>query len=345
MAKEDKNWIAHEPSTYSYLGRNDGCVNWMLLHREQQGFPPPTTLVLIGSGAIEPFTIAALPLASRSKIFAVEIDPRLVEIGQTIQQGIAVPWSTIAEKSQHPGVTNAQLTDKKRLSVGIDKLASLGSLINLGSGFNNEFFQVAKSVAERITYIPVDALSTLKSLDNIDVICDFFVQVNINKDNRQGIDYTRRMVTSAVVALSPNGSYILGDSGRNMSITLDHIDKTLDARLKVSSLIHVINQADKYSSSYYSILGKNGPFLTVQQTMEQNISNISDAFGLPVKKQVMTVSQLAKLVTSHVYFGFIENEDKKDGTVWYCPLPLKDTFGKLAPSPDKPFIEHIIFPK
>ena len=31
MTKEDRNWIAHEPSTYSYLGRNDGCVNWGII--------------------------------------------------------------------------------------------------------------------------------------------------------------------------------------------------------------------------------------------------------------------------------------------------------------------------
>jgi len=153
------------------------------------------------------------------------------------------------------------------------------------------------------------------------------------------------MVASAIAALSPNGNYILGDSGRNMPITLNHINKASDARLKVSALVHVVNHVGRYSSSYYSVLGKNSLSLANQQTMQQNISEISIKSGLPVKKQVMTVSQLAKLAASHVYFGFIENENQKDGIVWYCPLPLEETFGKLAPSEEKAFTEQIIFPK
>lgn len=343
--KEEKNWIAHEPSTYSYLGRNDSCVNWILTLRKQQGFHPPKILVLIGSGAIEPFTIAALPLALKSQIIAVEINPALVNLGQEIKSGEAISWPNIAKKTQHPGVLNTQLTDPIKLNLGIEKLESLGSLTNLGPGFNNEFFQVEKSVTERVSYIHADALSALKSLDNIEAICDFFVQVNINKNLKQGIDYTKRMVASIIGVLSPDGYYILGDSGRNMSITLDHIDKVSNAKLKVSALTHVVNQDGKYSSSYYSILGKDSQSIADQQIMEQNITNISDKYDLPVKKQVVTVGQLARLVHSHVYFGFIKNENNNDGTVWYSPLSQEEALVKLTPSKNKAFTDKIIFPK
>lgn len=346
MTKENPiKWIEHEQSTYTYLGRNDGCINWMLSYRKQKGLPPPKTIVLIGSGAIEPFTVAALPLASHSKILAVEINPDLVELGNTVRQGKAVAWSTVAEKSQHPDVINTQLTDLKRISAGMQKLASLGSLENLGDGFNSEFFQVASRITDRVSFIPIDALSAFTSLRDIDMIGDFFVQVNINKDQKYGISYTRRMVSSAIAALSSTGNYIVGDSGRNMPITLDHISKLPKSKLKISALVHVVNQSDKYSSSYYSVLGNTDLSSEVQKTMKQNISLISDNYRLPIEEQTITTAQLRKLVALHVYFGFIENTGNKNGTVWYCPLSIKDAFSALAPFADTPFTEPIIFPK
>lgn len=345
MAKEDKNWIAHEPSTYSYLGRNDGCVNWMLYYREQEGLPFPETIVLIGPGAIEPFTIAALPLALRSQIVAIEINPDLVELAKTIQEGRAVPWSTVAEKTQHPGIVNTQLTDPEKLRVGMEKMALLGSKTNLGLGFNNDFFQVVDSVTNRVTYIPTDALAALRSLTNMDMICDFFVQVNINKDP-EGTDYTRQMIKAAIEALSSEGNYIIGDSGRNMPTTLSHIAEEPNARLNVSALVHVVNQEGKHSSSYYSVLGRRSMRSeTIQQTMRKNIGDIARKFNLPITEQIITIDQLAQLSASHVYFGFIENEGGKNGIVWYCPLPQKDTLIKLAPSNDEVFTDQIVFPK
>lgn len=346
MAKEDKNWIAHEPSTYSYLGRNDGCVNWMLSYREQEGLPFPKTIVLIGSGAIEPFTIAALPLALQSQIVAVEINPDLVELAKIIQKGGAVPWSTVAEKTQHPGVVNTQLTDPEKLRVGMEKLSLLGSKASLGLGFNNEFFQVVNSVTNRVTYIPTDALTALKSLTNMDMICDFFVQVNINKDPEKGTDYTRQMIKVAIGALSSEGNYIIGDSGRNMPITLSHVAEEPDARLDVSALVHVINLEGKHSSSYYSVLGRRSMRSeTIRQTMRKNIADVARKFNLPITEEIITIDQLAQLSTSHVYFGFIENESGKNGIVWYCPLPQKDTLIRLAPSKDEVFTDQIVFPK
>jgi len=346
MVAENKNWIAHEPSTYSYLGRNDGCVNWMLINREQKGLPSPKKIALIGSGIIEPFTIAALPLALQSQIIAVEIDPKLVELARIIKNGDGIPWSDIAKKTQHPGVVNTQLTNPDRLTMGRNKLASLGSLRNLGPNFTNDVFQVESSVGDRVTYIPIDALSALKSLSNIDMICDFFVQVNINKDQEKGIDYTRQMVKAALAALSPEGNYIIGDSGRNIPITLSHISERTNAVLNVSALVHAVNQMDKYSSSYYSVLGRKKMKPTIiRQTMKKNIDDIVNKFGLPLTEQTITIDQLAELSASHVYFGFLGNEDDNSGTVWYCPLPQKDTLAKLAPSKDIAFTDQIVFPK
>ncbi len=346
MNKENLiEWNEHEQSTYTYIGRNDSCVNWMLSYRKQKGLPPPKTILFIGSGAIEPFTVAALPLASRSEILAVEINPDLVELGDTVRQDKAVAWSTVAEKSQHPDVINAQLTDPKKLSASMQKLASLGSLGNLGNGFNSEFFRVAKNITDRVTFIPTDALSAFTSLKDIDIIGDFFVQVNINKDLNQGIDYTNRLVAAAVSALSPEGSYVIGDSGRNMPITLNHIATNPDARLNMSSLVHVINQEGKYSSSYYSVVGKrNVNSFSIKQAARHNIKDIAQRFNLFIKEESVTVDQLAQLITSHLYFGFVGDEDN-NGTVWYSQESIGETLSKLASKTSPEFSEQIIFPK
>lgn len=339
-------WIEHEQSTYTYLGRNDSCVNWMLSYRKEKGLPAPKTIVLIGSGAVEPFTIAALPLASSSKILAVEINLDLVELGNTVRQGKSVTWPVVAEQSQHPDVINTQLTDPRRLSAGIQKLASLGSLRNLGSGFNSKFFRVANDIADRVTFIPTDGLSALTSLKDIDIIGDFFVQVNINKDSNRGIEYTNRLVASAVAALSPEGSYLIGDSGRNMPITLNHIAANPDVRLNMSSLVHVVNREGKYSSSYYSAVGRHKVnSSSIKQSTRHNIKDISQRFSLPVKEEAVTIHQLAQLIASHLYFGFIGNKINDNGTVWYSPESIIKTLNRLAPKTNLTFAEQIIFPK
>ena len=346
MNKEKIKWIEHEQSTYTYLGRNDGCVNWILSYRKEKGLPAPKTIVLIGSGVIEPFTIAALPLASSSKILAVEINLSLVDLGNTVRQGKSVTWSAVAEQSQHPDVVNTQLTDPRGLSTGMQKLASLGSLRNLGSGFNSKFFRVANDITDRVTFMSTDALSALTSLKDMDIIGDFFVQVNINKDSNRGIEYTNRLVAAAVAALSPEGSYLIGDSGRNMPTTLNHIATNPDARLVISSLSHVVNQEGDYSSSYYSAVGRHKVnSSSIKQATKHNIRNIAQRFNLSIKEETATVDQLVQLIASHLYLGFIGNKINNNGTVWYSQESIIETLNRLASKTSHTFAEQIIFPK
>jgi len=92
-------------------------------------------------------------------------------------------------------------------------------------------------------------------------------------------------------------------------------------------------------------LGKDNKSIADEQIVDQNISFISDKYDLPVKKEVVTVEQLAKLVHSNVFFGFIRNKNDNSGIVWYSSLSQEETLAKLTSSKNKEFTDKIIFPK
>lgn len=344
---ESKKWIAHDPSTYSYLARNDNCVNWVLQNRQEKGIPRPGTIALIGSGAIEPFTVAALPLADSSNVLAIEIDSALVNLGEEIKKGEAIPWVVVAEKSQHPGVLNTQLADPIKLKIGIQRLTSLGSLSVLGPQLNDQFFHVDESVAQRVRFLSTDALTALNSMTDIDMICDFFVQVNINKQGVAGEDYTRRMVEAAIKAMAHEGVYVIGDSGRNLPITLSHLSNTSDASLTISALTHAFGANGKFSSSYYSLIEKNPKGnIEARETVERTVEDISSKYKIPIERRTVDVPELREIATNHLYLAFISGNlhGKQDGFAWFCPLSIEEALNKLIPTGKEQFT-GVIFEK
>lgn len=198
----ETRWLQHEPSTYSYLGRNDAAVSWLLEQKSKVGHSPSRTIVILGSGMIEPFTVAALPEAHNAQVIAVEIEKDLVDLGNEIKSGKKTSWSEVAEVSRHPGTQNSHLLDVKRIQKGLITLRKLGSLNTLGDGVTEETFQVPESLASRITFVNSDSLSAVKTLDDLDLICDFFVHTNINKSGEEGVSYTRVLIEEAVERLS-----------------------------------------------------------------------------------------------------------------------------------------------
>jgi len=343
MQTENKpNWAKHEPSTYSYVGRNDQSVDWVLRRREVSNFPPCKKIVILGSGVIEPFTIAAIPGAETAEVIAVEIEGDLVGLGQRIKAGESISWQEIANFSRHPGTNNSQLLQPSRIKKGLEKLRQAGSLSLLGAGVNQDTFQIPQSVTDRVRFVNADSLSGIQGLSDVDLICDFFVQTNINKSGEDGLNYTRELIKTAVAKLSHQGIYLIGDSGYNHPNTLRHISQIAEAQIGAGSLVHVINKGDRFSSSYYIALTKREFVSAVdREQVDQKMASLNHQHGLDIKQEIQSTAELADDVERVLYFAYMSVDGQL--TTWSTEMMLPQALLHLT-QVDQDFGETILFP-
>ncbi len=342
-SSERTPWLQHELSTYSYLGRNDAAVNWLLQQRTKNGLSPCRNIVILGSGMIEPFTIAALPEAKDAQIIAVEIEGNLVDLGNRIKSGVTATWEEIAAISRHPGTQNTQLLNVERIRNGLQKLRTLNSLELLGSGVSETTFQIPQEIASRVTFINHDSLSALEEVSEANVICDFFVQTNINKSGESGIAYTRELVEQAFARLAKDGVYLIGDTGYNHQHTLNHIAQLAEARISAGSLVHIINKGDSFSSSWYLAVSRGDLFAAedIAQVRER-VEALADSNQLEIHEVRQTVGELADDINRVLYLAFISQD--RELISWATASPLTQALLHLTSGAESEFGETIIFP-
>jgi len=343
LHRSELPWLQHEPSTYSYLGRNDAAVNWLLQQREEIGLAMCKKIIILGSGMIEPFAIAALPQAAQAEIIAVEIEKDLVELGHRVRSGESITWEEVASISRHPGSSNRQLLEKNRIKKGLNQLKELGSLDLLGSGVTEESFQVSEQLSSRVTFINRDSLSALEELDEADLICDFFVQTNINKSGDRGVAYTRKLIEEAVASLSSQGMYLIGDTGYNHHHTLGHIAGLALATINAGSLVHIVNKDNNFSSSWYLAISR-GDLLGSDKVdgIRERIASLANETGLEIREVRHTYAELASNINQALYLAYLA--DKEGLITWSTVSPLPQALLHLARDPESEFGETIIFP-
>lgn len=339
----ETRWLQHEPSTYSYLGRNDAAVSWLLQQKLRSGHTSSRTIVILGSGMIEPFTIAALPEAQNSHVIAVELEKDLVALGNELKSGRRASWSEVAAVSKHPGTQNSQLLDVRRIQKGLNTLGKLGSLDSFGGIVTTEAFQVPQDLADRVTFMNSDSLSAIKTLSDLDLICDFFVQTNINKSGEEGVNYTRTLVEEAVERLSTQGVYLIGDTGYNHRHTLSHIAGLAEARINAGSLVHIINKGSNFSSSWYLAVSK-GELLGSDEIggIRTRVDALAKTHDLEVQEVRLTNHELALRIDQNLYLAYLA--DAEGLITWSSVDPLPQALLHLAQKPEDEFGETIIFP-
>ncbi len=336
-------WLQHESSTYTYVGRNDVAVNWVLQQKEKIGHNPCKKIIILGSGVIEPFTIAALPQAQHAQVIAVEIESDLVDLGNQIKSGKKVSWEEVAQLSRHPETINNQLLEAERIKKGLEKLKTLGSFHLLGKGVSVDSFQVPPALASRVSFVNSDSLTALRDLQDADVICDFFVQTNINKSGSSGITYTQELVAQAIKSLSESGTYLIGDTGYNHQNTLSHMATLAEARINAGSLVHIINKGDSFSSSWYIAISR-GELLTSDDIthIRERVEALAQSTGLEIQEVRHTISELATDVNRVLYLAYVASE--KEVIAWSTVDPLSQALLRLAGKPEDEFGATIVFP-
>ncbi|HYD34993.1 MAG TPA: hypothetical protein VD999_02910 [Vitreimonas sp.] len=336
-------WLQHEPSTYSYIGRNDAAVNWLLSQKEKTRQSACKTIIILGSGMIEPFTIAALPRAREAQIVAVEIEESLVKLGNKVKAGEKVTWEQVAGVSRHPGTHNHQLLELGRVQQGLSRLRGLGSLEALGEGVDESTFHVSQQLRDRVTFVNSDSLSGLKSLGDADLICDFFVQTNINKSGEPGVKYTEELIEEAMAHLSAQGIYLIGDTGYNHKHTLHHIARLAEARINAGSLVHIINKGNSFSSSWYLAVSKSDLLSNDEiNGIRGKIANFSETTGLQIQEARLSNNELAASIDQALYLAYLA--DAEGLITWSTVEPLPQALLHLATQPDAEFGETIVFP-
>jgi len=342
----EKIWQNFGQSTFTHLGRNDRIVDWALKLREERELRPIENIILLGSGIIEPFTIAALPRARAAKVRAVEINPQLLQLGEDIKAARAIPWQKIAEVSLNPGRPNRDLKDRAKLAFGLKRLEKLGSRENLGLGFNEDRLQVAQEVASRVQFVDQDALSALRDITDADIIGDFFLQVNINKDESPnlGLNYTRQLVDAASQALASDGLYLIGDTGKNLPVTLGHLARTPRARLHICSLVHAANLGDRFITSSYLVVSKmeEPDSEEMIEAARQNIANKPGLRELKVIEENLSLDELSAITRTRLNLAYVLT--RKASIAWNTVDDLQQSLSQLIPEPDSQFSQTIILP-
>jgi hypothetical protein len=234
--------------------------------------PDIKTIVIVGSGVVEPMTVAALPGLEKSRVYAIELNDDLIDLGEQIKNGATIPWLTIAEFSHNPGRPNNDLKELARLQKGLGVLRDLGSLDRLGTGFNTTSMHVDKSVADRVTFLQGDALETTQAINQQgitpDLVIDCFLRTNVLKTN-SGTTYTKQLTNAVLDALAEDGMYLIGDTGESLPDTLSSFVGNTSGNVNFGSLVHVVQIRD-------------GAFITSHHTAA---SKMEDLNSQKLKKQ------------------------------------------------------------
>jgi hypothetical protein len=353
--KTSKYFQFDKPSTFTHIARNDRAVDWVVRYRNKYGFPPIRTILLVGSGLIEPFTFAANPLLKQSVIFAIDLDKNILEMAAHIKKGKSIPWSEVAEISANPGLPNQYLTALPSVDSDLLVLQELGSLNELGSGFNSNGMQIPEHVRNRVHFIQGDALEKVKIMKQLlpyqpDLVGDFFLQVNINKVDKKGV-YTKALIDSVLENLQPQGHYLIGDTGVNLSKTLAHFAQTTKGVLYASSLANVDNidsednvDGKRVITSHYLLASTmHHPIgaQVIEDKARKQIAKLNrDYPGLNSEEQVVSLSDLSSITADYTNLGYI-NTGKARNISWNIKKDKLLLFAKDRGTQFNP--EHIIF--
>lgn len=339
-------WQEFDPSTFTHIARNDIVFNWAIDFRREGKYPKAETIWLLGSGVVEPFTIAALPGMEKSTVIAVDINPDLVAMAEDLKKGSAILWDEIGKKSLNPGRPNNDFSDRGRLERYFSVLSQLRSLGNLGAGFNLDQMQVSPTVAARVVFIQKDALSFLQETEGAgpDIIGDFFLQLNINK-HVEGPNYSRAMIGEALQKLHQNGFYIIGDTGRNLPKTLASLaENDLHGRLNIASMVHAVNFGTGFTTSHYLVSSKYES-LTGSQTVYQRVNErmegrIFQAFS-PITEQT-DVASLSEITTKRINLVYLSDDGSSlnEPVAWNSKLSQSEVFPKVVPEKGDEFSEN-----
>jgi SAM-dependent methyltransferase len=346
ISMQEDIWQNFGKSTFTHIGRNDRVVDWALRYREARGLSSIQSIVLLGSGVIEPFTLAALPSSKAARVIAVEINPQLLQLGVDIKAGKAISWQKIAELSKNPGRPNRDLTDRQRLIYGLKRLEEVGSKENLGVGFNEDYLQASREVAAKVQFIDQDAITALQQFNDLEMIGDFFLQANLNKTEEpgMGLNYTQQLVDVASRTLAPDGIYLIGDTGKNLPITFDHLAQISKAKLQFSSLSHAVNLGKSYITSSYLVVSKMEDISNkgMIEAARWNITNRPHLKDLQVREENVSVADLAAITKTRLLLAYISTG--KNGIAWNSADDLQKSLSHLVPEPASSFSQTIVLP-
>lgn len=348
---ENPRWQEFDPSTFTFIGRNDAAVKWALDFRWEHRLPQPKVVWLLGSGVIEPFTIAALPGMERASVIAVETNPDLLAIAAEIKKGRGIPWEIIAEKSQNPGRENSDLQNPSRIIGGLGRLRGLGSLANLGPGFDQKEMQVSEEVRRRVLFYNGDAEEFLREAvgGEVDIIGDFFLQVNINK-HPKGSKYTREMVSRSLESLNADGFLIIGDTGKNLPQTLDHFGALATrGQLNLASMVHAVNFGSGFASSHYLLASKLSDFPDRDQIATSVARRLAGSrfWPLNIRESNGGIHVLWDACNDgDLNIAFVEGDKDRDRpTTWNSTMySAEKAIEAIVPEKADEFSEEIIFP-
>lgn len=348
MSADRPVWQEFDPSTFTFLGRNDIAVNWLIDYRNKYGLLPIKEILLLGSGAVEPFTLAAL--SEDFRVTAVEINEGLVDLGNRVKKGDKIPWDLVAERSLNPGRPNSDLLDHKRLENCMSVLKNLGSLQKLGSDFDLEGMGISSNVRNRVTFVKTDALSALRvnqSRKHLDLIGDFFLRVNINKHD-SGPNYSARMLRESFDCLGENGMLLIGDTGKNLPVTYRQFaDFNTFGRLNFASVVHFVNFGSGKTTSHYLLATKLSDFPgsdAIKQSLRSRLKENDILRKLsPIEEKGNVIDQV-ELSTEKVNIAFVDSGKPGESAGWNSSPNQKEALELIVPEAGEEVSETIIFP-
>ena len=348
MSADRPIWKEFDLSTFTFLGRNDITVNWVIDYRSKHGLSPIKEVLLLGSGLVEPFTLAAL--SSDFKVTAVEINEGLVDLADRVKKGDKIPWNLVAERSLNPGRPNSDFLENKRLGNCISVLKDLGSLQRLGNGFDLEGMSISPNVRDRVTFVRTDALLALRVDSNrghIDLIGDFFLRANINK-SESGPNYSANMIRESFECLDENGMLLIGDTGKNLPETYRQFSyfHTL-GRLNLASAVHLVNFGSGKITSHYLLATKLTDFPgseTIKTEIRSRLKENAILNKLSFVEKTGDITSQAQASLEKVNLAFVDSGKIGNSTGWNSLKNQNEALELIVPCAGNEVSETIIFP-
>jgi len=348
MSADRPIWQEFDPSTFTFVGRNDIAVNWTIDYRCKNSLSPIKKILLLGSGAVEPFTLAAL--SSDFRVTAVEINEGLVDLANMVKRGDKIPWDLVAERSLNPGRPNTDFLDSTKLKRSMSVLKDLGSLSRLGTDFDLEGMSVSPNVRDRVTFVKTDALSALRvnpDRKHLDLIGDFFLRVNINKHD-SGPNYSASMLRESFDCLGENGMLLIGDTGKNLPVTYRQFSyfNTL-GRLNLTSVVHFVNFGSGKTTSHYLLATKLSDFPgsdAIKQDLRCRLKENDTLRKLsPVEKRGSVMDQV-KSSSEKINIAFVDSGKPDESSGWNSSGKQTEALGSVVPEAGDEASETVIFP-
>lgn len=336
-------------STFTHLGRMTPIVSAVLAKREIVGLPRATDVLVLGSGIVQALEIAADPRLLGARVVAVDNNDAIIERIQTIKAGGRLTWEEVAEVSLNPGRPNTDFLDKERVKNGLTVLRNYGVLANLGVNFNETGMQVDPSVVNRVTFLHTDILNALKRFQEsgytFPLIVDGFTQININKRPNTGPSETFRTVEGSLAILAEDGMYVVGDTGLNLPVTLNHLARVSNGRLQIASIIHGVNFGSGLTTSHGLVAGKGEAFWgeeDINRTEELLASNPKFSQLEPVREE-QAVVEVARTAETKLNLVYVAGKTE-GGTAWNSRGGYSETLQRAVPNPGDEFSEDLLLP-